>query len=262
MSAAVRLSMDDVVMAPIIEKTSSYGLAGVAATLDGQSVANGEAPAQKMLGKEPGKLTADEDGEGAKIEIDESDWTLDEWLKDYRSFEGCKDVAVNMSNKTYMESGVIRDANVLLSTPSIMPMKVGLMKTRVEYMEWKAAFLHEQAQPPQQPNLELDQSWNSKIGESSHGSSTPLARFISLSHSGATLFAGWRSIFAFSGGFSCSAFAACSIHSTHIALANAESSPSVPSFSTASLAGGSPNSLAYAAALLALTPLTRLVWSM
>ena len=76
--AAQRLNMDDVVMTASPEANFPPGLEGAAVPPGGNSVALEGTPAQNMPELALGDTDTDATNDGAKIEVDVSEWTMDE----------------------------------------------------------------------------------------------------------------------------------------------------------------------------------------
>ena len=72
------LSYDDVLMTAPNDASFPPGLDGVTAPPGGESVALQDAPAQILPETAPGDVIPDKVDEGAEIEVDVSEWTMDE----------------------------------------------------------------------------------------------------------------------------------------------------------------------------------------
>ena len=116
--AATRLNMDDVVMTASSEATFPPGLAGAAAPPGDGSVAFDGFPAQNRPEQASDNNISSKDDEGAKIEVDVSEWSLDEWLADHRGLEDPEKI-IDKETLTYSPmEGCVRDARVILSPRS------------------------------------------------------------------------------------------------------------------------------------------------
>ena len=113
--AAARLSYDDVLMTAPNDASFPPGLDGVTAPPGGESVALQDAPAQILPEAAPGDVISDKVDEGAEIEMDVSEWTMDEWLADHRGFEDPEKI-VDLRSMTYTSGAHVRDATLLLMT--------------------------------------------------------------------------------------------------------------------------------------------------
>ena len=99
--AAVRLNMDDVVMTSSSDASFPPGLEGAAVPPSGGSVALEGFPAQNLPELAPGDTNMDKNGDDAKIEVDVSEWTMDEWLTDHRGLEDPENI-VDTATMTYV----------------------------------------------------------------------------------------------------------------------------------------------------------------
>jgi len=145
--AATRLDMDVNMTASGSGATLPVGGDDAARYVD-SNAAEG-APAQFM----PESVARAEGGGGSDFEarckkaeialgVHAGDWSLDDWLTEHRCPEECPGVEVDKTNNTYKANNVLRRADFLL-TPSVLPVKIGLMKM-VPFKEWKKGSLHEQ----------------------------------------------------------------------------------------------------------------------
>ena len=141
--AATRLNMDDVVMTTSSEASFPPGLEGAAVPPGDKSVAFEGTPAQNMPKLAPGDTNLDKIGDDARIEVDVSEWTLDEWLTDRRGIEDPVNI-IDTGTMTYVWGARVRDTKLLL-TPSVLPVKVGLLPSVIALKDWKAASLHDHA---------------------------------------------------------------------------------------------------------------------
>ena len=106
--------MDDVVMTSSSDASFPPGLEGAAVPPSGGSVALEGFPAQNLPELAPGDTNMDKNGDDAKIEVDVSEWTMDEWLTDHRGLEDPENI-VDTATMTYVWGARVRDAKLLLS---------------------------------------------------------------------------------------------------------------------------------------------------
>ena len=83
--AAARLNMDDVVMTASPDANFPPGLEGAAVPPGGESVALEGFPAQNLPELASGDTNTDKTDDGAKIEVDVSEWTSDraDWIAEF-----------------------------------------------------------------------------------------------------------------------------------------------------------------------------------